>query len=355
MLINQHLLSSGDRTHPFQWCNRHRKCVVFRIVLQSYDSVTPKRRPVIRVVFAALSAAAIFGATASAASIPEPGFASDVSAESDSAAATAPLETDLTQTDDTVSVPSTTEAPSEPLDLAAIALANADARAQLLQSDSINSALSLVGIDANRSLGTGATPAEQEVAAEEVAVEEAVVEEAVVEEAEPVSEVLSESITVEDAADAVAAADEAAAAIRAAAEAAAIDEATLLAASRVDLSLGERAAVLAREVGTPTTEAQAQAAWDAGYTLGGGRNLSSFHNTIIPCESGGQPNRDSVVGFTDDWGRAQINRPVWSSTFRDLTGVAFEEGVVLPTLNGYMAAHIEQVQGLSAWTCWRNR
>ena len=197
-------------------------------------------------------------------------------------------------------------------------------------------------------------------------VEEAVVEEAVVEEAEPVSEVLSESITVEDAADAVAAAaeqaaadeaaaDEAAAAIRATAEAAAIDEATLLAASRVDLSLGERAAVLAREVGTPTTEAQAQAAWDAGYTLGGGRNLSSFHNTIIPCESGGQPNRDSVVGFTDDWGRAQINRPVWSSTFRDLTGVAFEEGVVLPTLNGYMAAHIEQVQGLSAWTCWRNR
>ena len=117
----------------------------------------------------------------------------------------------------------------------------------------------------------------------------------------------------------------------------------------------QQAVQLSGQLGNPANEADAQAAWDQGYILGGGGNLSSFHNTILPCESGGQADRDTVVGFTDDWGRAQINRPVWSSTFASMFGVAFETGVTQPVLNGFMAAHIEQVQGLSAWTCWRRR
>ena len=134
-----------------------------------------------------------------------------------------------------------------------------------------------------------------------------------------------------------------------------IQEARADVEAQAQLSIGERAAVLADELGTAANEAEAQAAWDAGYALGGGSNLSAFHSTILPCESGSQVNRDTVVGRTDDWGRAQINRPVWRTTFESLTGRSFEENVVHPTLNGYMAAHIEQVQGLSAWTCWRNR
>ena len=132
-------------------------------------------------------------------------------------------------------------------------------------------------------------------------------------------------------------------------------DAAAAAAEAVPLTVGERAVELANDLGVSTTEADAQAAWDAGYTLGGGANLSAFQNIILPCESGGQPNRDSVVGFTDDWGRAQINRPVWNTTFESLTGLSFEENIVRPALNGFMAAHIEQVQGLTAWTCWNRR
>jgi len=95
--------------------------------------------------------------------------------------------------------------------------------------------------------------------------------------------------------------------------------------------------------------------WRAGYELGGGQNYTAFVNTILPCESGGQPNPDIAVGRTDDWGRSQINRPTWKKRFESLTGVEFEEHIVNPVLNGYMAAHVELEQGLNAWTCWRKR
>ena len=101
--------------------------------------------------------------------------------------------------------------------------------------------------------------------------------------------------------------------------------------------------------------AAAFAQWSAGYTLGGGSNLSAFENTILPCESGGEPDPDAAVGPTDDWGRAQINRPTWSERFELLTGAEFESNITNPILNGFMAAHVEQEQGLSAWTCWRKR
>jgi hypothetical protein len=95
--------------------------------------------------------------------------------------------------------------------------------------------------------------------------------------------------------------------------------------------------------------------WRAGYVLGGGKQLSSFERVILPCESGGQPSPDAAVGPTDDWGRAQINRPTWKKRFEALTGANFEENITDPVLNGFMAAHVEQEQGLSAWTCWRKR
>lgn len=97
------------------------------------------------------------------------------------------------------------------------------------------------------------------------------------------------------------------------------------------------------------------ARWRIGYSLGGGERLASFENTILPCESGTQPDPDTAVSHTDDWGRAQINRPVWKDRFESLTGVNFEENITDPVLNGFMAAHVEQEQGLTAWTCWRNR
>lgn len=95
--------------------------------------------------------------------------------------------------------------------------------------------------------------------------------------------------------------------------------------------------------------------WRIGYSIGGGQNLASFENVILPCESGSQPDPDTAVGRTDDWGRAQINRPTWKNRFEELTGANFEENIVDPILNGFMAAHVEQEQGLTAWTCWRNR
>lgn len=97
--------------------------------------------------------------------------------------------------------------------------------------------------------------------------------------------------------------------------------------------------------------------WKAGYAVGGGRNLAAFENIILPCESGGESNPDAAVGPTDDWGRAQINRPTWGARFEELTGASFEDHITDPVLNGYMAAVVEQEhgRGLNAWTCWRRR
>lgn len=102
-------------------------------------------------------------------------------------------------------------------------------------------------------------------------------------------------------------------------------------------------------------QTQSMNEWRIGYSLGGGQNLRAFETVILPCESGGEADPDAAVGPTDDWGRAQINRPTWAARFRELTGAAFEEHIDTPILNGFMAAHVETEQGLSAWTCWRKR
>lgn len=103
----------------------------------------------------------------------------------------------------------------------------------------------------------------------------------------------------------------------------------------------------------PGTNADLDAQWFAAYQAAGGRNTDIFRDIILPCESGGQPLPHIVVGPTDDWGRAQINRPTWKATFEDRYSVDFETNIVDPSLNGHFAAYIEQVQGLDAWTCYR--
>ncbi len=104
-----------------------------------------------------------------------------------------------------------------------------------------------------------------------------------------------------------------------------------------------------------SSQAESMEQWRMGYAIGGGESLSAFETVILPCESGSEPDPDMAVGPTDDWGRAQINRPTWKDRFESLTGSEFESNITNPMLNGFMAAHVEQEQGLSAWTCWRRR
>lgn len=119
----------------------------------------------------------------------------------------------------------------------------------------------------------------------------------------------------------------------------------------------ERLAIAEQEIrdllaAEPKSLSQLDAEWAAGYLFAGGTNLRAFEQTILPCESGGTASPHTVVGPTSDWGRAQINRKTWKSLFEARMGLAFEEASRVPALNGLMAAHIEDVQGLSAWVCY---
>lgn len=234
----------------------------------SYDSVTPKRLPVVRLVLLATAVCAIFAASVSAAQSP------DLSTVVAQAAIVAPVAQAPAPVPTSVAVAQTPEVPSEEL-------------------------LELV--------------AELEARDEQIA---ALQEQLAVLRQEHLSNLI--------------AADEAAAS-------------------------GSSSSFAAKTRITPEENAIAMEQWRSGYTLGGGQNLAAFENTILPCESGTQPNPDIAVGRTDDWGRSQINRPTWKTRFETLTGADFETHIVNPVLNGFMAAHVEQEQGLTAWTCWRKR
>lgn len=137
-----------------------------------------------------------------------------------------------------------------------------------------------------------------------------------------------------------------------------VQQATLMSEARAD----DQAATISELEGTvllgggPSLERQMEE-WRIGYFMGGGRNLAAFENTILPCESGTQPNPFTAVSRTDDWGRAQINRRTWAPRFTELTGRQFEDWILDPMLNGYMAGVVENEHfgGLNAWTCWRRR
>ncbi|RZV41854.1 MAG: hypothetical protein EX269_15730 [Acidimicrobiales bacterium] len=137
-----------------------------------------------------------------------------------------------------------------------------------------------------------------------------------------------------------------------------VQQATLMSEARAD----DQAAMISELEGTallgggPLVERQMDE-WRVGYYLGGGRNLAAFENTILPCESGTQPDPFAAISRTDDWGRAQINRRTWAPRFAELTGRQFEDWILDPMLNGYMAGIVENEHfgGLNAWTCWRRR
>ena len=251
----------------------HSGCLLFRFVMNSFNSVTPedetpKRRPVVRIVLAVSAVIAIFGMSVGAAQ------------ERDVAIAVAPEAAlqvpTLALTDRDSNGPREIEGPSAEVLGLTEDLEESEQKVEVLEGQ-----LSLL---------------------------------------------LQSQVATQLSIDAEAA------------EAAALGQSALVAEGRITDEQNEAALDL----------------WRAGYTLGGGAELANFENIILPCESGNTPNPDTAVGRTDDWGRAQVNRPVWETRFESLTGFDFETGIVNPTLNGFMAAHIEQQQGLVAWTCWRN-
>lgn len=339
----------------------------------SYDSITQRRRPVIRVTLATLAVGVIFGASVSAASVSEVEVAGDISLEIGAAALAAPVDV-APEFDPAEPAPEASTVEPDAVDLSALADVNAAARLEAVRTDSgdLQSQSNEDGATADSDALIGSAVIDNDASAASIAdalglgrnqeVDVLAVEDSGSSDNGASVEVLSNTLTtsnesadrididsfLQDRDTAVAELEAQALAVRQAQAAAEAEQVA-------SLSVGEQAVVLAAELGTANSEGEAQAAWDVGYALGGGSSLSAFHNTILPCESGSQANRDSVVGATDDWGRAQVNRPVWRTTFESLTGVSFEENIIHPTLNGYMAAYIEEVQGLTAWTCWRNR
>ena len=103
----------------------------------------------------------------------------------------------------------------------------------------------------------------------------------------------------------------------------------------------------------PTTLQQQDQIWIDAYLAAGGSNLDTFLNVILVCESGGHPDPHAAISPTNDFGRGQINRAVWHDIVEGRYGIPFEQAMIRPDLNGDMSAYIEQVQGLTAWTCFR--
>ncbi len=312
----------------------------------SYDSVTPKRRPVVRAVLAVTAIIAIFGASVSAAQEVEPLVTSvgeaSLTLGSPSASSASPSTTAAPSTTTT----STTTPPVVESAIASGFVAEVD-EFTALEIEASEDAVSfgsgefVVGGPSDEAVEADATDgdvaAEEDVPADNDGSRQ-------LQAAAPSEEVLELVAKIEEKDRQIAVLSEQLAYLRQAQL-----ENQVQPQEPTSSSLTNKARL------TPNENAAAMDLWRAGYTLGGGQNLPAFENTILPCESGSQPNPDTAVGRTDDWGRAQINRPVWKNRFELLTGKDFETGIVDPTLNGFMAAHVELEQGLRAWTCWRKR
>lgn len=312
----------------------------------SYDSVTPKRRPVVRAVLAVTAIIAIFGASVSAAQEVEPLVTSvgeaSLTLGSPSASSASPSTTAAPSTTTT----STTTPPVVESAIASGFVPEVD-EFTALEIEASEDAVSfgsgefVVGGPSDEAVEADATDgdvaAEEDVPADNDGSRQ-------LQAAAPSEEVLELVAKIEEKDRQIAVLSEQLAYLRQAQL-----ENQVQPQEPTSSSLTNKARL------TPNENAAAMDLWRAGYTLGGGQNLPAFENTILPCESGSQPNPDTAVGRTDDWGRAQINRPVWKNRFELLTGKDFETGIVDPTLNGFMAAHVELEQGLRAWTCWRKR
>lgn len=302
---------------------------------KSYDSVTPKRRPVIRLVLLATAICAIFTASVSAAQEGDRQSAVAAPATLPTPTSVAPAEPVMTTTaaptpvQDDVSSVDVEQAVAEPVEQAVLDASLEQAPAELTISGRGSALVSLAELGLTEQAPSTTTtvppvevpPAPSDEVLALVADVEARDEQIEVLEgqlAQMRQEQLANLVSAEEAAN-----------------------------GSSSFSRNDRL--------TPEENADAMEQWRAGYLLGGGQNLPAFENTILPCESGTQPNPDIAVGRTDDWGRSQINRPVWKERFESLTGADFETHIVNPVLNGYMAAHVELEQGLVAWTCWRKR
>lgn len=94
-----------------------------------------------------------------------------------------------------------------------------------------------------------------------------------------------------------------------------------------------------------------------GYQANGGTNVNAIL-AIAKCESGlTDPTIDNEGlnrNGTVDHGFLQINDGVWSDRFETVTGRPFATHVYDAYWNGYMGAHIEDVQGWSAWSASRH-
>lgn len=283
----------------------------------SYDSVTPKRRPAIRVVLAISAIVAIFGASVGAAQQIDADPVNVVSAAA-TASLGVPSSADTSQAVTTTEAPvvttttTTTSLPEQAAPTEAAPVVNAAETAGGFGSFEVGGA--------SDDGGQGALNGPSDEVLELIAK---------IEQRDQQIAVLSEQLAY-------------------------LRQAQLLDQVAADHAATPSALTNNSRI-SPEQNAAAMDLWRAGYTLGGGKNLPAFENTILPCESGSQPNPDTAVGRTDDWGRSQINRPTWKKRFESLTGADFETNIVNPTLNGFMAAHVEQEQGLSAWTCWRKR
>ena len=315
----------------------------------SYDSVTPKRRPVVRAVLAVTAIIAIFGASVGAAQEVEPLVTSVGEASLTLSAPTtslvAPPTTSSTTTSTTTTVPPVVESAVASgfvpeideftaLEIEASEDAVSFGSGEFVVGGASDEAAEAVDADTEEDAEVD-TP--QEDAPENDGSRQ-------LQAAAPSEEVLELIAKIEEKDHQIAVLSEQLAYLRQAQL-----EDQIQPQESVSSSLTNKARL------TRDENAAAMDLWRAGYTLGGGQNLPAFENTILPCESGSQPNPDTAVGRTDDWGRAQINRPVWKKRFESLTGKDFETGIVDPTLNGFMAAHVELEQGLRAWTCWRKR
>lgn len=309
-------------------------CVLLRPVSKSYDSVTPKRRPAIRGVLAVTAIVTIFGASVSAAQEVD---VEPVTAVVAQATLTIPTTTSTTTVaPTTTAAPATTAAPVVAADEAPIV----DELVELSSEDAAPAGYALIDpVDLE-------LPADLESPADlDDAESDAPQNLSLADAAAPSDEILELVARVEEKDRQIAVLSEQLAYLRQA-------QLTNQVASDPGVDVGS---LSTKARLTRAENAAAMDLWRAGYTLGGGRNLPAFENTILPCESGSQPNPDTAVGRTDDWGRSQINRPTWKKRFESLTGADFETGIINPTLNGFMAAHVEQEQGLTAWTCWRKR
>jgi len=102
-----------------------------------------------------------------------------------------------------------------------------------------------------------------------------------------------------------------------------------------------------------TFEMQEQVFWTVFATLAPNADLD-VGARVAQCESGGTISPHDAVSTSKDFGRLQINRKSWLTTFRQMfPGEEFETYVLRPEINARMAAFVWNDSGSwGPWACW---